>query len=184
VEQKVKSCDFTAEVRNGRLWGVAECQVTGELTQKELYTLKEYISGQASDGFGEGFEQREIKVGDRELYAHLWSSKDSWYIRTEQECFAQKLAEGLPELCFSTLPSTGDLICIKRDESGYYKSDWSTDSREKNQELANYNNERLGVTAAQRQAMECGSMHGWNVPGADPKVYEPEGPKMGGMTLA
>lgn len=184
VEQKVKSCDFTAEVRNGRLWGVAECQVTGELTPKELYTLKEYISGQASDGFGEGFEQREIKVGDRELYAHLWSSKDSWYIRTEQECFVPKLTEGLPELCFSTLPGTGDLICIKRGESGYYKSDWSTDSREENQELADYNNERLGVTAAQRQAMECGSMHGWNVPGADPKAYEPEGPKMGGMTLA
>jgi hypothetical protein len=109
VEQKVKSCDFTVEVRNGRLWGVAECQVTGELTPKELYTLKEYISGQASDGFGEGFEQREIKVGDRELYAHLWSSEDSWSIRTEQECFVQKLAEGLPELCFSTLPGTGDL---------------------------------------------------------------------------
>ena len=184
VEQKVKSCDFTAEVRNGRLWGVAECQVTGELTPKELYTLKEYISGQASDGFGEGFEQREIKVGDCELYAHLWSSEDSWSIRTEQECFVQKLAEGLPELCFSMLPGTGDLICIKRGESGYYKSDWSTESREKNQELADYNNERLGVTAAQRQAMECGSMHGWNVPGADPKAYEPEGPKMGGMTLA
>ena len=76
---------------------------------RELYTLKEYISGQASDGFGEGFEQREIKVGDRELYAHLWSSEDSWSIRTEQECFVQKLAEGLPELCFSTLPGTGDL---------------------------------------------------------------------------
>jgi len=184
VEQKVKSCDFTAEVRNGRLWGVAECQVTGELTPKELYTLKEYISGQASDGFGEGFEQREIKVGDRELYAHLWSDEDNWNIRTEQECFVPKLAEGLPELCFSTLPDTGALICIKRGERGYYKSDWSTDSREKNQELADYNNERLGVTAAQRQAMECGSMHGWNVPGADPKAYEPEGPKMGGMTLA
>ncbi|MEM5767703.1 MAG: DUF4314 domain-containing protein [Bacillota bacterium] len=184
VEQKVKSCDFTAEVRNGRLWGVAECQVTGELTPKELYTLKEYISGQASDGFGEGFEQREIKVGDCELYAHLWSSKDSWYIRTEQECFVPKLTEGLPELCFSTLPGTGDLICIKRGESGYYKSDWSTDSREENQELAEYNNQRLGVTAAQRQAMECGSIAGWSVPGADPKAYEPEGPKMGGMTLA
>jgi hypothetical protein len=90
--------------------------------------------------------KREIKVGDCELYAHLWSGEDSWSIRTEQECFVPKLAEGLPELCFSTLKSTGDLICIKRGESGYYKSDWSTDSREKNQELADYNNERLGVT--------------------------------------
>jgi len=34
------------------------------------------------------------------------------------------------------------------------------------------NNERLGVTQEQRLAMECGSMHGWGVPGADPGYYE------------
>lgn len=38
-------------------------------------------------------------------------------------------------------------------------------------QLADYNNERLGVTQAQRLAMETGSMHGWDVPGADPTVY-------------
>ena len=183
VDSKVKSCRITAEVRGGRLWGVAECQVTGKLTDAELASLKKYVSGQSSDGFGEGFEQREIKVGDCELFAHLWSGDDSWSIQTEQERFAPKLAEGLPELCFSTLKSTGELICIKRGESGYYKSDWNTDSAEKNQELADYNNERLGVTDAQRQAMECGSMHGWNVPGADPSAYEQNAPQMGGMTL-
>lgn len=184
VSRKVKSYDFTAEVRDGKLWGVAECQVIGELTSKELTALMETVTGQASDGLGEGFEQREIRIDDgRELYAHLWQW-DNWSIHTEQELFAPKFAEGLPELCFSTLPDTGALICIKRGESGYYKSDWSTDSREENQKLADYNNERLGVTPAQRQAMEIGSMHGWNVPGADPKAYEPEEPKMGGMTLA
>ena len=101
--------------------------------------------------------------------------------------FGQGCQHGVENLLarfMGTIKSTGELICIKRGESGYYKSDWSTDSRAENQELADYNNERLGVTAAQRQAMECGSMHGWNVPGADPKAYEPEGPKMGGMTLA
>ena len=34
-----------------------------------------------------------------------------------------ELADGLPELCFSTLPGSGELICIKRGESGYYRSD-------------------------------------------------------------
>ena len=66
---------------------------------------------------------------------------------------------------------------------GYYPSDWSTDDPAQNCALADYNNERLGVTREQRLAMECGSMHGWNVPGANPKAYEQNGMKMGGMTL-
>lgn len=95
-----------------------------------------------------------------------------------------RLAEGLPEMCFSTIKSTGELICIKRGESGYYPSDWNTDDKEQNAELADYNNERLGVTPEQRLAMECGSMHGWDCPGADPANYlDNNKPQMGGMTL-
>ena len=102
--------------------------------------------------------------------------------QTEEERFGPKIAEGLPELCFSVLPGSGELICIKRGESGYYRSDWSTDDRKQNQELADYNNEKLGVTPAQRMAMETGSMHGWEVPGADPASYQkPDSPQMGGM---
>ena len=181
VNAKVRSVVFNAEVRDRQLWGVAECRVAGELTPEELETLKDYVSGQASDGWGEGFEQREIKVDDGEMYVHLWSYRD-WFIRTEQECFAPKLAEGLPDLCWSVLPGSGELICIKRGESGYYRSDWSTSSREQNEELANYNNQRLGVSNAQRRAMETGSMYGWQVPGADPANNMDE-ETMGGMNL-
>ena len=182
IDAKVRSLFFKAEARNSKLWGVAECMVSGELNGEELAKLKDYIAGQASDGFGESVEQHEIRVGSMELYAHLWQAA-GWSIQTEQECFAPKLAKGLPELCFSTLPSTGVLICIKRGENGYYPSDWSTDDPAQNRELADYNNERLGVTQAQRLAMECGSMHGWDVPSADPSAYQQSEPRMGGMDL-
>ena len=184
VDAKVRSAEFTVEARNGRLWGVVECRVIGDLTPEELDILKEYIGGQASDGWGEGMDLEQIRVDGGELYIHLWNS-ENWSIQTEQERFAPKFADGLPAECFSTLQTTGQLICIKRGESGYYPSDWDTGDKERNVELADELNERRGVTPAQRQAMEIGSMAGWDVPGADPANYEIQREEQteGGMTL-
>lgn len=184
VNRKVQSVTMTAEERNGFLWGVAECRVVGELTQTELDTLKDYVTGQASDGWGEGFEQQGIRVEDGELYVHLWNFGD-WFIRTEQEQFSQKLNEGLPDLCWSVLPGTGDLIYIKRGESGYYLSEWDSGDPGKNRIKADYANRQRGVTKAQEQAMVHGSMFGWSTPGADPSVYEQDAnkPQLGGQSF-
>ncbi len=77
----------------------------------------------------------------------------------------------LPEVCFSTLPTTGELILLKRGERGYYRTDLNCEDREQNQMIAEENNRKLGVNKPQRLAMECGSMFGWKVPGADPQTY-------------
>lgn len=85
VSQKVRSAVFSAENIRGRLWGTVECEIKGELTPEEMEIFKDYVSGQASDGWGESFEQRPIKTADGEIYVHLWSSGDSWELHTDYE---------------------------------------------------------------------------------------------------
>ena len=74
------------------LWGVAECQVIGQLSPEELAGLKDFLSGQASDGWGEGLEQQAIRVDGGEFYVHLWQI-DGWSIQTEAERFGQMQGE-------------------------------------------------------------------------------------------
>ena len=77
----------------------------------------------------------------------------------------------LPEFYFFVLPDTGELVTIRRNEHGYHRSDWNTSDKIRNQEIADFQNKKLGITPAQRQAMECGSMFGWSSPGANPQLY-------------
>ncbi len=77
----------------------------------------------------------------------------------------------LPETCFATLPGTGDLIILKRGETGYYHSDWETGDKAQNAEIASQHNSRRGITPAQVEAMVVGSMCGFHVPGANPQMY-------------
>lgn len=85
VNQKVRSAVFSVENIQGRLWGMVECEMAGDLTPDEMNSFKDYVGGQASDGWGEGFEQRPIRVFTGEIYVHLWNSDHDWQICTEDE---------------------------------------------------------------------------------------------------
>ena len=170
LKAKVQSFQFDVNVREGKLWGVAECVFREPLNAVEMDSLINEIIGQASDGLGESFEQRDLKTADGNIInASLWDSDKTWTIQTEQERFSRS---ELPEVCLSTLPSTGEIICIKRGESGYYPSEWETGNAEKNRQIVDYHNQRRGITPAQEEAMVGGSMFGWDTPAADLSRYE------------
>lgn len=71
LNAKVSKYEFTVEEVKGELMGVAVLTLNDALTDKELELIKSEITGQASDGFGEGFEQRPIKTPDGEIYVLL-----------------------------------------------------------------------------------------------------------------
>ena len=55
----------------------------GSLTPQEMETVMESWSGQASDGWGEGFEQREFQEEGGILYVRFWQPEDSFEILSE-----------------------------------------------------------------------------------------------------
>ncbi len=79
INNKVYSAFPSVEKIDGKLMVVTTLRVRGELTNEEQNALNNYLSGQYSDGWGEGFEQREIETGDRdcpEIYVSFWNSED------------------------------------------------------------------------------------------------------------
>ena len=76
VRRKVVSAVPSVEICGNKLCGCMNVELREPLNEGEQAALCDYISGQYSDGWGEGFEQREIDVGDGKLYVHFWQDHD------------------------------------------------------------------------------------------------------------
>lgn len=86
INGKIKRYAMSVENVNGRLMGVATLQLHAPLTPQELETFEEQtLSGQLSDGWGEGFEQQDIKCEGRMVNVGFWDSSDDWRILTADE---------------------------------------------------------------------------------------------------
>ena len=65
----------SVELRDGELMGCTTVRLKEPLDKAEMSALQEYLLGQFSDGWGEGFEQREIQTADGALYVHFWEEE-------------------------------------------------------------------------------------------------------------
>lgn len=75
----------------------------------------------------------------------------------------------LPKQCYGVNLATGLVIAIKRGEQGFYALEEPPFADE---DTINTLNARMGVSVAQRKAMEFGSVFGWDIPGAYAQTWE------------
>lgn len=93
------------------------------------------------------------------------------------------IAKKLPLKSYTYIPTQHTIGRIDRFESGYHETfgDYAGVDADTMQQMVDQLNKRDNVTPAQANAMEIGSMFGWNCPGADPDQYNEDGtPKRGG----
>ena len=75
--EKLISTKIICEKINNTIFGAAECEVSDDWTDDDTAQLKEYLSGQYSDGWGEGFEQHEIASYEED--DEFWDDEDEEY---------------------------------------------------------------------------------------------------------
>lgn len=72
IKEKVASAVVSVKEAEGVLYGCTTLALKEFLDEAEMKELCDYITGQYSDGWGEGFEQRDIEVEGGTLNVHFW----------------------------------------------------------------------------------------------------------------
>lgn len=85
VKDKLVFAEWGVEEHGDTLYGKIDCYLTEALSPDEIERLKDAIEGQNSDGLGEGFEQREIRIEEGALYVSYWHSGNDYFLLTEDE---------------------------------------------------------------------------------------------------
>ena len=85
AQAKMLSATWGVVEKNDVLYGKVDFRLREPFTDEERKRVKEWVSGQNSDGFGEGFEQHEIETDEGDLYVSMWNSSDNYFIYDEDE---------------------------------------------------------------------------------------------------
>ena len=85
VSEKLTSAVWSVELHGDKLFGRIDCSLKEALTAEKTEALRDWLTGQCSDGLGEGFEQQPIDTMDGELFVSFWNSGDDYAVMTESE---------------------------------------------------------------------------------------------------
>ena len=85
LSEKLTSAVWSVELHGDKLFGRIDCSLKEALTAEETEALRDWLTGQCSDGLGEGFEQQPIDTMDGELFVSFWNSGDDYAMMTDDE---------------------------------------------------------------------------------------------------
>ena len=92
AKDKIVSAIWDVKEINGTLYGVIHTHLTEKFTPEEEKAWVDELIGQAADGFGEGFEQREIKIDDGYICVSFWNGSDDYFMENQDE-FENRMAD-------------------------------------------------------------------------------------------
>ncbi len=82
---KIRAVRWDVENVRGTLYGCMHVDLSAPLTAEEDVKFQAWLTGQNSDGFGEGLEQREFELDGGEGYVSFWNSSDGYFVEREPE---------------------------------------------------------------------------------------------------
>lgn len=144
---------------------------------KELFRIPdgERIIVTDRDGKTESYPCRYIDNYHTEVGRNLFHICEFAERMEQGGCTYAPMEPPLPPMCYSILPSTGEVIQIDRWQKGYTATRFNDGNRAENEAIKDKFNEKLGVSKAQEQAMLAGSMIRWDSIAAKPKSYDENG---------
>ena len=144
---------------------------------KELFRIPdgERIVVTDRDGKTESYPCRYIDNYHTEVGRNLFHICEFAERMEQSGCTYAPMEPPLPPMCYSILPSTGEVIQIDRWQKGYTATSFNDGNRAENEAIKDKFNEKLGVSKAQEQAMLAGSMIRWDSIAAKPKSYDENG---------
>ncbi len=116
IKEKVISAVVSVKEADGVLYGCTTLELREFLDGEEMKELCDYITGQYSDGWGEGFEQRDIEVDGGTLNVHFWQW-DGFCFKEQEKTPSdeQKQPEAVKKPKLKLLGHDGNIFSVMGD---------------------------------------------------------------------